>query len=477
MTYKEIVESLIKFLIRPGGMGIGAGGPHLARILARICGLGTVSAPGAEWILAAKLQQGDKDYRDAVLAFPFKNTAKRILDTYYVEGGIEPGTPYKSLPMLNFKPSQLDLELIICGVFCAVWIAKQNCGDGQIAINFLKHIELPMVYGLVGAMLAGVHQVTIGAGLADQVPDVLEALAAGKPIKYRIVAPGASKGIQSRIIEVNFDAADFFSSKLPEMIRPAFIPIVTLNVALDILMNKTGGRIDAAAFEEAKRSGGHNPGPRGKKYSDDGQPIYTEKDRADYVLAKKQGIPFWIGGGYSSPEGLALAQSSGAVGIQVASIFALSDDSELDPIYTALMRKLGYRGELEIRKDASVSPTFYPFMVPQLPGTMSDKNVYNSRPRICDLGALRQPFVNAQGKIIWRCPAERIAIYTHKGGLLEDAVEKRCLCNNLLAAIRLANPGELPIFTLGSELGFLTEIMDNEDDHYSATEAVNYLLS
>ena len=54
-------------------------------------------------------------------------------------------------------------------------------------------------------------------------------------------------------------------------------------------------------------------------------------------------------------------------------------------------------GALDVRNDPYASPTGFPFKVAQLPGTLSEEDTYSRRPRLCDLGYLRTPYVKANG--------------------------------------------------------------------------------
>ena len=141
------------------------------------------------------------------------------------------------------------------------------------------------------------------------------------------------------------------------------------------------------------------------------------------------------------------------------------------------IRRLGYRGELEIRTDPRASPTGFPFKVVQLPETLSDHAVYIARERVCDVCALRIVCEQHDGEICYRCPGEPLNDFLRKGGKVEDTVDARCLCNGLLAAAGFGNPLEPPIFTLGDDVSFLRHLMRNETDSYGAVDAIKYLLS
>jgi len=58
-----------------------------------------------------------------------------------------------------------------------------------------------------------------------------------------------------------------------------------------------------------------------------------------------------------------------------------------------------------------------------------------ARPRICDLGFLREMYRGEDGRIAYRCPAEPRSTYLAKGGKAEDAEGRICLCNALMATL------------------------------------------
>ena len=95
-------------------------------------------------------------------------------------------------------------------------------------------------------------------------------------------------------------------------------------------------------------------------------------------------------------------------------------------------------GQLAVRNEPFSSPAGFPFKVAQLPGTLADDGVYAARPRLCDLGYLRVPYERGDGRVGYRCPAEPTEMYLRKGGVIEDTIGRRCLCNGLVATIGLA---------------------------------------
>jgi nitronate monooxygenase len=85
--------------------------------------------------------------------------------------------------------------------------------------------------------------------------------------------------------------------------------------------------------------------------------------------------------------------------------------------------------------DPAASPTNFPFKVAQLEGTLSQPDIYAARPRICDLGFLREAYRTPMGTIDYRCSAEPVTTYVSKGGKVENTAGRKCLCNALMANI------------------------------------------
>ena len=71
--------------------------------------------------------------------------------------------------------------------------------------------------------------------------------------------------------------------------------------------------------------------------------------------------------------------------------------------------------------------------------------------------------------------------YARKGGLAEDAQDRRCLCNALLATIglgqrRVGGWTEPPLVTLGQDHRCLEDLLHRYGPDYSAADVVDYLL-
>ena len=167
--------------------------------------------------------------------------------------------------------------------------------------------------------------------------------------------------------------------------------------------------------------------------------------------------------------------------MQVGTLFALSRESGLRPDLRSRLFGQARDGTLRVGTDPAASPTGFPFKVAQLPGTMANPELYNARPRLCDLGYLRVPYAREKGGIGYRCPGEPVHVYLRKGGSVTDTVGRTCLCNALLANVGLGQARrsgytEDPLITLGSSLDGVRALLQRHPQGWSAVEAVAWLL-
>lgn len=187
---------------------------------------------------------------------------------------------------------------------------------------------------------------------------------------------------------------------------------------------------------------------------------------------------FYLAGGYGSPEGLQYAKDVGAIGIQVGSLFSLTDESGYPEAMTRRLIRGIHTGEVSVRTDGRVSPTGFPFKVLTLPGTLADEEQSERRARICDLGYLREPYVDEKGRLLGRCPAEPVDDYVRKGGDPEETEGRGCLCNALMANIgqpqHRDGHTELPLYTGGDALMNLP-LGSVAEPHYDADDVLDYL--
>lgn len=461
-----------------GGMGVAVSSWRLANTVARSGQLGVVSGTALDGVVARTLQDGDPGghVRRALAHFPSPTVAQRVLDTYFLEGGRPDGQPYRPHPTLTIAPSRPAIELSLAGNFAEVWLAKEG-HDGVVGINFLEKIQTATLSATLGAMLAGVDYVLMGAGIPKEMPRVLTEFSAGRTGHLTIEVTNQTKRHVAAL-----DPVTYLGDDLPELTRPDFIAIISLHVLGGYLARDPEIRPDGFVVE-GPVAGGHSAPPRGKfALDEDGQPIYSPKDEADISKMVDLGLPFWLAGAWSTPERVAAAQASGARGVQCGTVFALASESGLTPALRGRLLDELSAGTLVVRNDPRASPTGFPFKVAQLDGTLSEPATYEARSRICDLGYLRAPAEREDGSIVYRCASEPVHMYERKGGDTADTVGRKCLCNALFANIgmpqvRKSGYVEEPALTLGQDLAGAQALQALHPDGWSATQVIDWLLS
>ncbi|WP_332875414.1 nitronate monooxygenase [Ornithinimicrobium sediminis] len=465
-------------VIIQGGMGVAVSSWHLAREVSLAGQMGVVSGTAMDAVLARRLQDGDPtgDMRRAMAAFPVPEMAARVLDKFFVPGGKAPDAPYRPLPKLTLDSSRPVQELAVVGNFVEVWLAKEG-HDGVVGINCLEKLQMATPTALLGASLAGVDYVLMGAGIPREIPQLLNSLSRGEV--GRITADVAG-GTITHYVEV--DPVDLLGPDLPPIARPDFLAIVSAEALANYLYRDPTIRPDGFVVE-GPTAGGHSAPPRGKLQLDEaGEPVYGPRDLANLAKMAQFDIPFWLAGAYGTPEKVVEALAAGAAGVQVGTLFALSDDSGLTERTRAQMLEELRAGSLDVRNDPRASPTGFPFKVASLEGTASDEAVYQARPRLCDLSYLRTAYEKEGGGIGYRCPAEPVDMYLKKGGTIEATEGRKCLCNGLMANIGLGQTrkdgyAEDRIVTLGQDVTGALTLLGEHPSGYTAETAVRWLAS
>jgi nitronate monooxygenase len=445
-----------------GGMGAGVSSWRLARAVSQPGQLGVVSGTALDQIFARRLQDGDPGghMRRALDYFPFPLMAERAWSKFYVPGGKLANASYKSLPMhTKDMPRELS-ELCILANFVEVFLAREG-HDNPVGINYLEKIQIPHLPSLYGAMLAGVGYVLMGAGVPLKIPGVLDLLACHKPATYALHVTGAEEDDDTTMA---FVPSEFMEHELAPLVRPEFLVIISSNTLAATILKRANGRVDGFVIE-GPTAGGHNAPPRGKLQLDEaGEPIYGERDQVDLGKIRDLGLPFWLAGGYGSREKLRESLVAGATGVQVGTAFAYCAESGLREDYKQALLTKVISGDARVVTDSLASPTGFPFKVAQLEGTLSERTVYSARPRICDLGYLREAYRGPEGKIGYRCPGEPVNLYISKGGKQENTVGRTCLCNALVATIghpqvRSGRYVERGLVTSGDDLTGITRFL------------------
>jgi len=473
----QITASIIQ-----GGMGVAVSNWELANAVSREGQLGVISGTGIGIVLIARLMDGDEGghVRRALNAFPYPDIAQKLIETYYVEGGKDDSTPYKRPPMWSMYPSR-DLNIItVVGNFVEVWLAKEG-HNNPVGINLLEKVQMPNMASLYGAMLAGVDVVIMGAGIPIQVPGILDKLVTHEEVSYRLDVVGAGKDDDFRLTFIPHEIFPDVQERVGNLKRPDFFPIISSVILAKALLKRATGSIEGFVIEMPS-AGGHNAPPRGKmELNERGEPIYTKKDDIDLAKIKAMGLPFWLAGSYGSPEMYQDALNAGAQGVQVGTAFAYCNESGMtqeikDEVIQAIVDE-----EIDILTSSVASPTGFPFKVVSVSNTVSETDVYEARPRICDIGYLRTLYRRDDDRMGYRCPAEPVAQYVKKGGNEEDTEGRVCLCNNLGSAVgyvQLRKGGYLEpaIVTSGDDLPNVIRFIPAGERAYSANDVIQGIM-
>jgi len=467
-----------------GGMGIGVSNWRLANAVSRTGQLGVISGTAIDTVFVRRLQDGDPGghVRRALAHFPIPGVADELLQRYFREHGRASDEPYLLLPMYRQVVSAARQRVTVAAAFVETWLAREGHEHG-VGLNLLTKVQMPNLPTLYGAMLAGVTTVIMGAGIPREIPSALDALAEHAPATLRFDIEGAAR---DEMALLRFDPADVWSdhpTPTTQLHRPAFYPVVSAVSLAATLARKSTGRVDGFVVE-GPTAGGHNAPPRGPLTLDDrGQPVYGERDVVDLARMAELGLPFWVAGGAGTPEGLRQAEAAGAAGVQVGTLFAYCEESGLDPALRHAVCAGIREGTVSVHTDPRASPTGYPFKVVQLSTKTStarhgQTSLSGTRERRCDLGYLREPVRLDDGRLVYRCAAEPVDAFVKKGGTVEAAKGRQCLCNGLTADIglaqRLGASVEPPLVTSGDDLASVG-LMARRGP-YHASDVLHWLL-
>jgi NAD(P)H-dependent flavin oxidoreductase YrpB (nitropropane dioxygenase family) len=459
-----------------GGMGVAVSGWRLARAVSQLGHLGVVSGTALDLVLARRLQLGDPggELRHALSHFPDVDAARRVLDRYFVPGGVADGAALASPVMFTAQSPAARQEIATVAGFVEVFLAKEG-HSGSVGINFLHKIQLPTPATLYGALLGGVDYVLVGAGIPRDIPDLIDRLCTHEPAAVTLQVSGAT----DEHFQLRFDPAEVVAGPQRALRRPHFLAIVASSTLAQSMARRGG--VDGFVVE-GPSAGGHNAPPRGPlTLSDTGEPVYGPRDVVDLSRMRALGLPFWLAGGCASRDQVRRALDAGAAGVQIGSAFALCEESGLDPVLRSRLRADVASGRARVFTDPSASPTGFPFKVAALPGTLAEAAVYEARERRCDLGYLRELYRRADGTLGYRCPAEPVDDYVFKGGRAEETVGRKCICNGLLANIGLGQRRngycEPPIVTAGSDLIGMAPLFADPSRRYTAADVISYVLA
>jgi len=460
-------------------MGIAVSGWKLARAVSSEGQLGVVSGTALDGVLVRRLQLGDPggDVRRALAAFPIPGVAESVLERYFVDGGIEQGARFKARPMHKLALTRRSQELLVTANFVEVFLAKEGHGN-PVGINFLEKVQIPTLPSIYGAMLGGVDYVLMGAGIPRAIPGILDQLTKGEAVQLKIDVKGATGDDDPYN---RFDPEEFAGGTLPSVTRPDFLAIVSSHILATMLAKKIESRVDGFVVE-APTAGGHNAPPRGRlELTEAGEPLYGAKDVPDLEAIRDLGLPFWLAGSYAEPEKVQEALALGAAGVQVGTAFAYCDESGFEADIKKQVLEMSRAGQARVFTSAVASPTGFPFKIVPIEETISEDEVYEVRPRECDLGYLRSAYRRDDGSVGWRCASEPVADFVAKGGSEAETVGRKCLCNALMVNVGLGQIHrdgyvEPPLVTSGDDVENVARFLPPGAATYSAADVLDYLL-
>ncbi len=192
---------------------------------------------------------------------------------------------------------------------------------------------------------------------------------------------------------MRFDPAECFGQPMPALERPYFLAIISSNTLATTMVRRSNGKVDGFVIE-GPTAGGHNAPPRGQMVlNEKGECVYGERDRVDLEKIRQIGLPFWLAGGYGTPEKIVEALELGAAGVQVGTAFAFCEESGLREDYkSALLAEDQARRSFGLHRPALVAHGL----------SRSRRRSWRTRPprrrctmirkRICDVGVLREAY-------------------------------------------------------------------------------------
>jgi len=468
-------------LIIQGGMGVGISDWRLARAVSTEGQLGVVSGTALDQVLTRRLQMGDPGghMRRALDAFPVPHLARQIWDTYFIPGGKPETASFALPPMASTTPTNEWLALCVVANFVEVFLAREG-HTNPVGINYLEKIQIPHLPSIYGAMLAGVSYVLMGAGIPLKIPGVLDKFVNHETATYPLNVTGAAA--DAHMMSFDPQTVIGLGPDAPPLHRSTFLAIIASDVLALTLHRRANGRVDGFIVE-APSAGGHNAPPRGTMQLDEkGEPIYGDRDVVNLEKLRALGLPFWLAGGCGAPGKLREALDAGASGIQVGTAFALCDESGLRADLRQELIDGARAGQARVHTSPVASPAGFPFKVAAISGTLSDPAVLEARPRICDLGYLREAYQAEDGSVGFRCPAEPNSLYTSKGGDTASTEGRVCICNALVATtglpqVRAGRHVEPPIITMGDDVLAAVRFLAPDASSYSARDVVRTLLA
>jgi len=433
------------------GMGAHISCARLANATSRLGALGVVSSVGLRHIVPQQVRSGDAHTIEIAKTFPIARYVEELLS--FAPGG-KRHTRAIPIDVPDAVKGALAKRLSVISAYVEVMRAKRG-HKGMVGINVMWKCALTVLPSIYGALLAGVDAFLCGAGVPMELPEIIKRMREGDNLDYEPLT-GTSTHVHMSIAE-DESAALLGSKPMPKLL-PILSNFAFCKRLLDTWNKRVHGARPDAFVLENHAAGGHNAQPRNKTAFGEADDINSYFDK---VLALD--VPVYVAGAFEhggSRKDLLYWQGRGAVGIQVGSRFALSQESGLRDDLKKRTIKASREGTLQVLTDARLSPTGFPFKYVPMEGTLGDQSVRDQQKRGCDLGYLltSRKLTQADGteREVYVCPAMPEDQYVSLGGDLAETEGRLCLCNALLATAGYNKPDRPALVTLG-ESGAMTK--------------------
>lgn len=448
------------------GMGIHISSARLANATSRLGALGVVSGAALRHIVLEDIRSSDTEAIDLAKLFPVASYVEEALA--YMPGGKK---HKHAIPVDTPDPrhNALPRRLSAIAAFVEVMRAKRG-HHGKIGINIMWKCPLTALPSIYGAMLAGVDALLCGAGVPMELPDIVARIRAGQNMEYMPLT-GTGTNVRLDIDEDTKEVHHIWDS----LKAPKLLPILSNFAFSKRILETWLKKYQTSPFAfilENHAAGGHNAPPRNKSTFGDDDDIETYFKK---VLSLD--LPIYIAGAFENGgtrEEFETWTARGAYGVQVGSRFALCEESGMRDDLRKQILERNRNGGVEIKTDHQASPTGYPIKIAQLPGTISEKALWQARQRVCNKKYLVRSHFQEQSdgttKETYICAAMSPEEYARLGGDPAETEGKVCLCNGLLSTAGYYQDIENASVTLGMSGQHITR-------NYSAREVVEDILT
>lgn len=110
----------------------------------------------------------------------------------------------------------------------------READDNAVGINYLEKIQTAHLPSIFGAMLAGVGDVLMGAGIPAKIPGVLDRLANGRSVEYQLHVTGAQEYDDTTM---HLEPKDYVPN-ISSLYRPRLLVIVSSGKLATTIVNK-----------------------------------------------------------------------------------------------------------------------------------------------------------------------------------------------------------------------------------------------